>query len=115
MYIFGESLDFIGHHRSLAVLDGLEQIAIGDQAHALIPGVVARGKMSRDIVFGSQGSLDPIEYPILHPFGTALAQIKEVDSKEYVSPSHQCRRPVSRGAASQEILVIASCSGRATT
>ncbi len=40
--VLGEGLDSIGDHRGLARFDRLEQIAVGNQAHALIPGIVAR-------------------------------------------------------------------------
>ena len=40
--VLREGLDFIRDNRSFALFDRLEQVSIGNEAHALIPGVVAR-------------------------------------------------------------------------
>ncbi len=38
--------------------DRLEEVAVGDQAHALVPGVVAGREVLVDVVAGGQGAFD---------------------------------------------------------
>ena len=48
--VLGEGLDLVGHDRRFAGPDRLEQIAVRDEAKALIPWVVTRLKMGVDVV-----------------------------------------------------------------
>ena len=50
----GKGLDVIGDDRGGAVRDGPEQIAVGDEAEPLVPGVVAGGEVGVDVVAGRQ-------------------------------------------------------------
>src|SRR5262249_20641776 len=49
-----ESLDFIGHHRCLAIGDALEQVGLGHEGNALAPRTVPRREMGFDIVVGAE-------------------------------------------------------------
>ena len=44
-----EALDLIGHHRGLAFADALEQVGVGHEGDALLPGPVARVEVLLDL------------------------------------------------------------------
>ena len=50
----GEGLDPVGDDLGLAPAQRLEEVAVGDQAHALVPGVVAGLEVGVDVVAGRQ-------------------------------------------------------------
>ena len=50
----GEGLDPVGDDLGAAVADRPEEVGVGDQAEALVPGVVARLEVGVDVVAGRQ-------------------------------------------------------------
>ena len=45
----GEAFDLVRHYRNLAFPDLHEQVAIGDEGHALLPGAIAGREMRREL------------------------------------------------------------------
>ena len=57
--------------------DRLEQIGVGHQAEPLVPGIVARGEMGRDVVVGAERLLHAADDQLLHLLGLAPASWKK--------------------------------------
>ena len=58
--VLGERLDLVGDDRGAPAADRLEQVAVGHQAHALVPRVVARAEVGVDVVAGRELALDAL-------------------------------------------------------
>ena len=52
--VLREAGDPVGDDLDLAAADRLEQIGVGDEADALVPGIVGRTEMAIDVVAGRQ-------------------------------------------------------------
>ncbi len=61
-----EALDLVGHHRDLAVGDGLEHVAVRDEGQALLPGAVARREVALDVAVGADVAAHGGEQLLLH-------------------------------------------------
>jgi hypothetical protein len=75
----GEGLDVVGDYGCAAVADGGEQIAVGNQAHPLIPRVVRRREMGVDRVALWQLLDRGLAQHRLHRLGAAAAQVEDRD------------------------------------
>ena len=63
---FGERLDLVGDHRCAARAQCFEQVAVRNEAQALVPRVVARREVLLDFVIGSELVADHPEQPFFY-------------------------------------------------
>ena len=85
---FGESLDFVGDHRGRAGLDGREQIGVGDQAQALVPGVVGGREMGGDVVVRAKLGPGHVDDRRLDLFGLPPGEVVEPQLHQDIAPAH---------------------------
>ncbi len=79
-------VDVVGHHVDPAVADRLVQIVVEDQAHPLIPRVVARLEVHVDVVALGQIAFRGARISRLLTFGALRAS-------RYIRPNEQCVAP----------------------
>ena len=67
----------------------LEQIRVGDEADALVPGVVSRLEMRVDVEIARQLRGDTLAQQLLRELGSAPAQLVEELAQQHVLPARQ--------------------------
>src|SRR5213079_1455129 len=86
-----------------AVADRLEQVAVGHQADALVPGVVLRLEVLVDVVAGRQRLRGGLEEQALDEPRAAAAELEERGGDEDVLPARDGVRGLARQHAAQEV------------
>ena len=84
----GERLDVIGHHLGLAGLDRREEVTVGYQAHALVPGFVSGLEVLVHVVPGRQALDGRLAEHRPHPRRVPAAQPVQGRRDPRVLPSH---------------------------
>ena len=83
--------------------DRLEEIAVGNQAYALVPGVVVRGEVGVDVVVLRQVGADAAADRLADQIGEAAAELEEDLGDEHVLPAHDRVGEAIRQQASDEL------------
>ncbi|OIQ66792.1 hypothetical protein GALL_516340 [mine drainage metagenome] len=86
---WGEGIDLFGDDRGALLPDGIEQVAVGHQTEPLIPGIVARGEVGRDVVVGPERHPDAAEDQLLDPRRFAPCELEEIHAEQHVAPADQ--------------------------
>ena len=70
-----ERVDVVGDHRCISRPDRPVEVAIREQAQALVPGVIGRREVGVDVIVGAESLPDPVQQQFLHllRIGSGLA------------------------------------------
>ena len=79
----------VGHHVGPAALDGGKQIAVGQEADALVPGLVARAEVGLGVKAGGQGGGGSLHDAGLGQVWPALGQAVEKQAQAHIFPARE--------------------------
>ena len=82
-----KGVDLVGDDGGTLLADRLEQIAVGHEAEPLVPGIVARREMGRDVVVGAERHLHALEHQLLDLGRPAPAELEEEHPPHHVAPA----------------------------
>ena len=77
----------IGYDLGLAGLDGVEEVAIGNKANSLIPGVVAGREVGGHVIIWSEFIGHHFDHALLHVGGFLARHVEEEHSQQHVLPT----------------------------
>ena len=110
--LLGERLDAVGHDRRAARADRLEQVAVGHEAQALVPRVVARREVGVDVVAVAAGRSTPLRISPFISLRRAAAELEEAAWRAARSSSARSDRRPSRGSSGAAASAIGSRPGQ---
>ena len=99
----GEGLELAGDDRGPAGRDRLEEIAVGHETDALVPGVVARVEVGVDVVVLRKLAAHALADQAAHPPRPAAARLVEEERHQHVLPAHDRVDGLGREHAPQAI------------
>ena len=101
--LLGERVDAVGDDRRGSVADRLEQVAVGNEAQALVPRVVLGLEMRVDVVAGGELFLQAFAQQRLHRSRPATAELEAEHRAQHVLPAHDRIGRARREPAAQRI------------
>ncbi len=96
-----EGLDPVGDDLGLAVAKRVEEVAAGDEAEALVPGVIARFEVGVDVVAGGQAGLGALADEAAHRLRGAAGELVAEHHPQHVLPAHDRVDRLRRKTAAQ--------------